>query len=928
MATIHPPEPQIIHPLPPAPHFVGRDAEMEMLHQADQSEFNGVIALVGLGGAGKTAIAARFLENLLDPACERRPKGLFVWSFYQEPDAGLFLHQAYSYFCPSSESKPAKGSALIHLLSQTLGMGDPYLVVLDGLERVQQQESAGAYGHVNDPLLRGLLIRIAEGLGRTKAIVTSRFPLTDLESLAREGYRSLSVGGLEPRAAQRLLRERGVKGDERALNGLIEAYGAHALTLDHLGGLLGQFLDGDPCRAPELSSLSTSVGDRQALRLVRLLRAYEEHLPPAELALLSRLCLLRRSVTFEQICHLFLCQPEVHARTVRELPDLIQRLSAGGQSDPDYVRDLAKSIQETVGEVLCKAPIAGPEEAFRQEMRLLWERVFHPMDFTELAHLYAGKTLDPPTDELPLSISNREDLAYFHERYLELSQHPAMPYKDTPSAFEKALSEQGSGKEPPPLLEKSFLELGYGKKWRMVLGEEAASVLRAFARVQDRLRLLAGNHIVLRWVRELCRLLQRKWSLAGCLAPLDVAGMRQVLDALVGRHLVLREANESFSVHPAVRDHFYKLAAAAEGGAWHDVVREQLINLARRPGRDLPEDPVTLDLVEEAIYHALEAGRSPEALNLFNQVLGGIRHLGWKLGEMTRGLRILRQFQPCPDPWSLGWFLRALGEYEEAYRHNTLPYFRADIRLLQGRLPHVAAEQENTRTAVANFLMGKTTSLPSQPLGCVIPRDQLLLYLGRLSKIQQSSLLEDFYRQIGWEGDRTRCQLVLADAAWRQADIPLGRKYLEAASRWILHSGSVEHLCLMHLVRARLERLDESPDAGYRAVEEGLHVARHCGLGLYLVELLCEQAEWFLDRSNAGEAEAVVREALRLASHNDCQFVWGEAGAGHLLGRALMVQGKIQEARPVLVHTLKLRRRIGDPRTSDTERLAGQMSHM
>jgi len=150
-----------------------------------------------------------------------------------------------------------------------------------------------------------------------------------------------------------------------------------------------------------------------------------------------------------------------------------------------------------------------------------------------------------------------------------------------------------------------------------------------------------------------------------------------------------------------------------------------------------------------------------------------------------------------------------LGEFEEAYRHNNLPYFRADIRLLQGRLPHVAAEREDTRTAMAAFLMGKTTALPSEPSGAAIPRDQFLLYLGRFSKIQQSKLLDDFYHQIGWEADRARCLLILAEAAIKQGEPSLGRTHFETASRWILHSGSVEHLCLMQLVRASWS---ESPE--------------------------------------------------------------------------------------------------------------------
>jgi hypothetical protein len=96
--TTHPPAPLLVHPLPPAPHFVGRQAELTELRTLWQARFRGVIALVGLGGAGKTAVAANFLEGLLAPTGTPRPDGLFVWSFYQEPDAGLFLREVYRYF--------------------------------------------------------------------------------------------------------------------------------------------------------------------------------------------------------------------------------------------------------------------------------------------------------------------------------------------------------------------------------------------------------------------------------------------------------------------------------------------------------------------------------------------------------------------------------------------------------------------------------------------------------------------------------------------------------------------------------------------------------------------------------------------------------------------------------------------------------------
>src|SRR5262249_47340397 len=110
----HPPEPMLVHRLPPAPHFVGREQEISKLISLWKDQVGGVAGLIGLGGAGKTAVAACFLDQLQQQALEPRPHGLFVWSFYQEPDPGLFLESAYRYFLPDSTAIPAKGVSLLH----------------------------------------------------------------------------------------------------------------------------------------------------------------------------------------------------------------------------------------------------------------------------------------------------------------------------------------------------------------------------------------------------------------------------------------------------------------------------------------------------------------------------------------------------------------------------------------------------------------------------------------------------------------------------------------------------------------------------------------------------------------------------------------------------------------------------------------------
>jgi ATP/maltotriose-dependent transcriptional regulator MalT len=188
-----------------------------------------------------------------------------------------------------------------------------------------------------------------------------------------------------------------------------------------------------------------------------------------------------------------------------------------------------------------------------------------------------------------------------------------------------------------------------------------------------------------------------------------------------------------------------------------------------------------------------------------------------------------------------------------------------------------------------------------------------LLYLGRLEGVRRCGLLDDFYHDIGWEGERARCLLLLAEAARRKNDEAQCRRYLDSASAWILHSGSVEHLCLLHLVRSRLARILGNFEGARRAVLEGLHVARQCGLGLYWVELLCELAEVLLASGDVPAAEQAARQGLQQATDVGCQFQWGAAQAGHLVGQALWVQQRFREAREVLKLTLSLRRRLGDP---------------
>ena len=96
--------------------------------------------------------------------------------------------------------------------------------------------------------------------------------------------------------------------------------------------------------------------------------------------------------------------------------------------------------------------------------------------------------------------------------------------------------------------------------------------------------------------------------------------------------------------------------------------------------------------------------------------------------------------------------------------------------------------------------------------------------------------------------------------------------------------------------------------------------SRPSGLGLFQVELLCLQAGLLLKESEPDDAEQAARTAIKLASAAECQFQWGAAKAGHLLGRSLLRQDRRDEARAILEKVRALRQRIGDPGSSRPRR--------
>lgn len=271
-----------------APHFVGRDELLQELVPwvTREKAEPGVVALVGVGGAGKTAIAERLVSLI---GSEPRKAGTFVWSFYEDERTEAFLTRACAYFAGAE----VRSGERLEKLEETLGKGPGHLLVLDGLEVVQSRGDDGrAYGELQDPLLRRLLIALARGLGNARVLVTSRFVLGDLRAWGDTGVRTIQLGPLAANDAENLLRAWGARGDARSLAEVVAASGGHALSLAVTGSYVGAFLGGDP-RPLDASDLAeASRDDPLARRLSRVLAAYARALGEGERDLMARLSVL------------------------------------------------------------------------------------------------------------------------------------------------------------------------------------------------------------------------------------------------------------------------------------------------------------------------------------------------------------------------------------------------------------------------------------------------------------------------------------------------------------------------------------------------------------------------------------------------------------------------------------------------------------
>src|SRR4051812_8856378 len=183
---------RILHCTSEPLRFFGRDAELALLDESLRGGQASVVAFIGPGGQGKTAIVQQWLQTL------GAVDGLFLWSFYRGKDADLCLRELYAYAEGLDAAPDLSASYCVDHLLPILRR-ERWALVLDGIE-IAQHERGAWFGRFVHPELGRLLEELAARPLPGVVVLTSRFPLPTLET--RTHTRVCSLDSLAPASAR------------------------------------------------------------------------------------------------------------------------------------------------------------------------------------------------------------------------------------------------------------------------------------------------------------------------------------------------------------------------------------------------------------------------------------------------------------------------------------------------------------------------------------------------------------------------------------------------------------------------------------------------------------------------------------------------------------------------------------------------------
>lgn len=286
----------------PEPNFVGRVEMLKSITEWYKNPNTHIGALIGWGGVGKSALVRKWYDSLEENGIH--PDGIFWWDFYRNPYFEPFLNALLKYISQgqidpetikSTWEKTEKIKEYIHKRI--------YLIILDGLEKMQKSESGDEFGKMIHHEFTEILHYLADAHISGLCLITTRYPLKDLDRWHERSYKTLSLIDLSISDALSMLRTRCCKGNDEDMEEVIRRYKGHALSLTSVAGYLKKYYDGDIKKAPEIEFV---FNDKERFKdVTKLLRRYAEKMSEAELVFLNIFALFRKEVTEREFTGVF-----------------------------------------------------------------------------------------------------------------------------------------------------------------------------------------------------------------------------------------------------------------------------------------------------------------------------------------------------------------------------------------------------------------------------------------------------------------------------------------------------------------------------------------------------------------------------------------------------------------------------------------------
>ncbi|MFH7028437.1 MAG: NB-ARC domain-containing protein [Heteroscytonema crispum UTEX LB 1556] len=324
--------------------FYGRTEELATLERWIVSDRCRLLALLGMGGIGKTALSvklARQIQSSFD---------YLIWrSLHNAPPLQEILTDLIPFLCNGSqtdlpETLDRKVSLLINCLRSSR-----CLVVLDNVESIL--EINGRAGHYREGYdgYGQLFKQLGETTHQSCLVLTSREKPRELAPLEGEAspVRVLELQGLKQTEGKKILNDQGLLVPEQEAAELIRRYAGNPLALKLAAGFIQRFCNGSTCDF--LVQGTTVFGE-----IHYLLQKHFERLSDEEVQLIYWLAINRESVLLQDLLDDFFAVPSrqkiMDALDSLQRRFLIEKSGAGSTLQPVVMEYLTEQLIERICE--------------------------------------------------------------------------------------------------------------------------------------------------------------------------------------------------------------------------------------------------------------------------------------------------------------------------------------------------------------------------------------------------------------------------------------------------------------------------------------------------------------------------------------------------------------------------------------------------